>query len=123
MQRPDFYRNNTFTLPPRLAPAGGRGAYLPAKALKVTIPLDTATVVERLAPFATVDAKTSFVIAVEGRQVRCEFLPRQLRRVLAMISEHGHESVAVFVQGKLLADSSIGEAGLVAQIKVPKSLA
>jgi hypothetical protein len=57
---------------------------------------------------------------VEGRKLRFDVAPRAIRKCLATISEHRAENVVVLVQGKLLGDNTVADAGLVAQVKTPK---
>jgi hypothetical protein len=37
-----------------------------------------------------------------------------------MLQEHGPDAVGCIIQGKLLADDHLGDAGLVCQVKLPK---
>jgi hypothetical protein len=66
-----------------------RGAHITARAIKLTVVLDPMELRAALQPYATVDYRISF----------------------------GPENVVCLVQGKLLADNSIDEAGLTVQPK------
>jgi hypothetical protein len=43
-----------------------------------------------------------------------------VRKCLGPLRQSGPEAVAVIIQGKLMRDDTIAEAGLVAQLRVPK---
>ena len=90
-----------------------------ARNLKITLVLDPAQVAAQLAPLQRIERRIDLTFAVEGRTLRADFAPRAVRRCYAMIEEHGVDGVAMLVQGKLLRDDTIGDAGLVAQIKTP----
>jgi hypothetical protein len=93
---------------------------LTAKTLKATVLLDPA----ELAGLTVPNGAKSFPIsvAVAGRTLTVELNPKTLRRCVATIAETGTDGVAVVLQGKLEGDR-LAEAGIVAQIKVPKAAA
>jgi hypothetical protein len=66
------------------------------------------------------DARVPITIEVEGRKLCCDFSAKSVRKALATLQHAGPENVVVIVQGKLLADSTIAEAGLVAQLRAPR---
>ena len=88
---------------------------LNARALKCTIVLDPAEVAQIVA----LDGKPRTVIAIRlpDRRVSADLNAKSVRKVVATISEHGPDGVAVIIQGKLVGDV-ITEAGIVAQPKV-----
>jgi hypothetical protein len=88
---------------------------LNARALKCTVLLDPTEVAQLVAP----DGKPRTVIAIRlpDRRVSADLNARSVRKAVAAISEHGPDSVAVIIQGKLVGDT-IAEAGIVAQPKV-----
>jgi hypothetical protein len=88
---------------------------LNARALKCTIVLDPAEVAQIAAP----DGKPRVVIDIRlpDRRISADLNAKSVRKALAAISEHGPDSVAVIIQGKLVGDT-IAEAGIVAQLKV-----
>ena len=51
------------------------------------------------------------------RSRRGSLTPKSLRKVAATIAEHGAESVAVVMQGKLGTGDVVLEAGITAQVK------
>jgi hypothetical protein len=93
------------------------GVQLTARSLKIVLLLDPAALGASLQPYATVEDRVPFLIAVEGRRLTADFPPRAVRKVLATIAEHGVDGIACMVQGRLLGDNSIGDAGLSAQPK------
>ena len=74
-----------------------------------------AEVAELVAPDGT--PRVAIDIRLPDRRVIAELNAKSVRRALATISEHGSDSVAVIIQGKLVGDT-ISEAGIVAQPKV-----
>jgi hypothetical protein len=82
--------------------------------------LEPAAVATALQPFAHDDSRTRIQIEVEGRKLCADFAPKAVRKTLAAIREHGAEGVAVLIQGRLMADNTVADAGLVAQPKAPK---
>jgi hypothetical protein len=62
-----------------------------------------------------------FVIDVGDRKVSAQISAKSLKKALALIAEHGADKLAVILQGKLEEGDVIAEAGLVAQVKGPKS--
>jgi hypothetical protein len=89
---------------------------LNSRALKVTAVLDPTEVTALPDPTT---ARTMLRIQVAGRIVTADVAAKALRKAKATIAQHGPSEVAVIVQGKLVGDSVL-EAGLVAQVKVPK---
>jgi hypothetical protein len=96
---------------------------LTSRAIKVTVVLNSAEVAKALAPLQTTERRIPLQFTVEGRTLAADFSPKAIRRAYATIREHGPEGVAVIVQGKLLRDDTIAEAGLVAQVKQPRPAA
>ena len=93
---------------------------LASRSIKITLVLDPAAVASALRPHAQGDDRVAVDIAVEGRTLRADFNPKSVRKVIAAIREHGPEGVAVLIQGRLMADNSLTDCGLVAQPKTPK---
>jgi hypothetical protein len=94
---------------------------LSARAAKVVIVLDPAEVFDVLKQTAALAAtRVPFAIDIDGWRLRAEFSAKSVRRCLTTLQQNGPEGVAVLVQGKLLRDGTIAEAGLVAQLKAPK---
>jgi hypothetical protein len=94
---------------------------LTARSIKITIVLDaveTLGVLQQATAIA--DARVPFTIDVEGRRLHCTFAAKSVRKALATLQHNGPENVAVLVQGRLLRNDEIGEAGLVAQLRAPK---
>jgi hypothetical protein len=91
---------------------------LSAKSLKVTLVIDAAQLAG--VELANGSAPQPFVVAVAGRKLVGQLNPKTLRKVLAMVREHGSEAVAVILQGQL-ADDAITEAGITAQLRTPRA--
>jgi hypothetical protein len=96
---------------------------LTSRAIKVTLVLNSAEVAKTLAPLQTTERRVPLTFTAEGRRLTADFAPKAIRRACATIAEHGPDGVGVIVQGKLLRDDTIAEAGLVAQVKQPKPAA
>jgi len=96
------------------------GTALTARAIKIVLVLDPAAVEQTLRPLAIADRRVPIAVDVEGRRLTAEFAPKAVRKVLSVLAEHGADGVAVLIQGRLMADNSIADAGLVAQPKAPK---
>ena len=89
-----------------------------ARSLKTTLVLDAVTFVGLEVP----NGQPKFGIAIEvaGRTVTASVNAKAVRKTVATIAEHGSDMVAVILQGALMLDNTLAEAGLVAQIKQPK---
>jgi hypothetical protein len=95
---------------------------LSALSIKIVLVLDPAEVVDVLQQAVGLpNARVPFAIEVEGRRLRCTFAAKSVRKCLATLHQHGPENVAVIIQGTLMRDDTIAEAGLVVQVKVPKA--
>jgi hypothetical protein len=66
-------------------------------------------------------ARTVLNIRLPDRSVSADLASKSIRKAQAAIDEHGADGVACIIQGKLVAGDRIAEAGLVAQVKAPKS--
>jgi hypothetical protein len=92
---------------------------LSARSIKVTLVLDPLEVADVLQlTVAVADPRVPFAIDVEGRRLRCIFAAKSVRKCMALLHAQGPGNVAVIVQGKLMRDDTLAEAGLVAQVKV-----
>jgi hypothetical protein len=92
---------------------------LSARAIKCVVVLDSHEVADTLRHVA-LDARVPITIEVDGHKLRCELSAKSVRKALATLQHAGPANVAVIIQGKLLADNTIADAGLVAQEKAPK---
>jgi predicted O-methyltransferase YrrM len=54
-------------------------------------------------------------VTVAGRVVTADLNAKSVRKAISTIRENGVENVACALQGKLLADNSVSEAGVTAQ--------
>jgi hypothetical protein len=110
--------------PQPLAPASKGTTAMPtlaARAIKVTLVLDPTEVFEVLQQtVAVADTRVPFEINVDGRRLRCTFATKGVRKALATLQHEGPGNIAVIIQGKLMRDDTIAEAGLMAQVKAPK---
>jgi hypothetical protein len=105
-----------------LKPRGRDGVQLSARSLKIVLVLDPPALAAALQPYATVEQRIPVTVAVEGRRLTADFAPRAVRRALTSIEEYGTDGVACLIQGKLMPDNSIGDAGLVAQQKAKPAM-
>lgn len=89
-----------------------------ATRLKVSMLLNPSELVSLAAP----EGKPRVVIRVTlpGRTVTADVAAKSLRKVQAAIRETGADNVVIVLQGHLVADDKIEEAGLTAQAKVTK---
>jgi hypothetical protein len=88
-----------------------------AKALKVTVVLDPATLTDVVMPDGT--SRVVLVVRLPGHSVTAQIAAKSLRRAVAAIAEHGVDGVACVVQGRLNG-SAIVDAGISAMSKAPK---
>jgi hypothetical protein len=90
-----------------------------ARTLKCTLLLEASELVD---PGGS--ARVSLQISVAGdRTVTADVASKSVRKCRAVIAEHGADNVALVLQGKLMDDGTVSEAGLVAQPKTPKKAA
>jgi hypothetical protein len=88
---------------------------LNARILKCTVVLDA---IEVNAIAADVGSpRVPLHIVVDGRTVTADITAKSVRKVQAVIREHGPEAVAVLLQGKLGKGDVLLEAGLAGQVK------
>jgi hypothetical protein len=91
-----------------------------ARAMKVTVPLDAAVVATLPTPDG--QSRSKLIISCEGKSYTADIATKSLRKVKTTIAANGAENVFVMVQGKLKG-GEIVEAGITAQMKVPKPAA
>jgi hypothetical protein len=89
---------------------------LNARSIKVTLVLTPAEVAATIIPTTS---RVVLAIDVNGRRLTADIACKSLRKAQAMIAEHGADSVAAILQGKLV-NNTITEAGLVVQPKISK---
>lgn len=92
-----------------------------ARSLKVTAMLDAAALVGVVVPNGV--SKVTLCVSTPGRSVTAEVNAKSLRRAVATIAEAGPDGVAVLLTGKLEGNNTVTEAGIAAQLKVPKAVA
>jgi hypothetical protein len=92
---------------------------LTAKRLKVTLVLNP----DELAAVPVKDGKprARLRIRLPDRKLTADIATKSLRKAQAAIREAGGDAIALVLQGCLLADDTIAEAGLSAQPKVQNS--
>jgi hypothetical protein len=100
-------------------PTPARTGLLNARAIKVTIVLDTAEIAMLNAPDG--QRRTTLQIKVAGRNVSVDIATKSLRKAIATIAETGADGCVAIVQGKLERGDMVSEAGLVVQLKTPKA--
>jgi hypothetical protein len=94
-------------------------AVLSARALKCTVLLDPA----EIESLSLVEGRSRVELNIrtaDGRIVSADIAAKAVRKAQAVITEHGTDGVAALLQGKLGKGDVLLEAGLVAQVKVPK---
>jgi hypothetical protein len=91
---------------------------LTAKRLKITLVLDAAELKAIAAPVGT--SRLDLKVNLPDRSLVASIAAKALRKAQSTIAEHGADNVALVLQGHLVGNT-IAEAGLVAQIKLPKA--
>jgi hypothetical protein len=92
---------------------------LNVRALKCTVLLDPAEI-EGIALVEGLPRVQLNIRTADGRTVVADIAAKAVRKAQAAIAEHGTDGVATLLQGKLGRGDVLLEAGLVAQVKVPK---
>ncbi len=92
-----------------------------ARSLKVTAMLDASALGGVVVPNGV--SKVILHVSTPGRSVTAEVNAKSLRRAVATIADAGPDSVAVLLTGKLEGNNTVSEAGIAAQLKVPKAVA
>jgi hypothetical protein len=97
-----------------------RTAVVSASRADIKVPL-TKEAALALQPFASATAKIPMTIRLNGWRLTAALAPKSVRRVLALLREHGAERIAILVQGRLSPDDEILEASLITQLRpMPK---
>ena len=94
---------------------------LTARAIKVGLVLDPAELAAAPEPPGG-RVVLQIRVADSGRIVTADVASKAVRKARATILEHSADQVALLVQGKLGSGNEVIEAGLVAQVKVPKQV-
>jgi hypothetical protein len=92
---------------------------LTTRALKCTVLLDPV----EIESLTLVEGRARVQLSIrtaDGRTVSADIAAKAVRKAQAVIAEHGTAGVATLLQGKLGQGDVLLEAGLVAQVKVPK---
>jgi hypothetical protein len=92
---------------------------LTARRLKVAAALDAAELLKVAVPEGT--PRIVLRVALPDRTATADVATKSVRRAQATIREAGADNVALLLQGHLIANDVIAEAGLVAQPKTPKA--
>jgi hypothetical protein len=66
--------------------------------------------------------RTTLCIKVAGRNVAADIASKSLRKAITTIAENGADQCVAIVQGKLERADTLSEAGLVVQLKTPKTI-
>ena len=88
-----------------------------ARSVKLTIPLQAATVVALSAPEGG-PTRLKLTVTFDGGSLRAEVAAKSVRKAQRTLAEHGPDAVVCLLQGKLSAKGEIIECGLVAQVKM-----
>jgi hypothetical protein len=91
--------------------------------VQIKVPLNASEVAAAFQPFANAAARVPIMIRLEGWRLTAAFTPKAIRKVLALLQDHGPERVVIFVQGKLGQGDQVLGAGLVTQLKPLKQAA
>ena len=101
---------------PAPAPVPRNIMRLTARALKCTLVLDAS----ELADLGNGSARVGLAISVGGQSFSAEVAAKSIRKCRVVIAEHGADKVALLIQGRLVGNAIV-EAGLVAQVKLPRA--
>jgi hypothetical protein len=92
-----------------------------ARKLKVMLVIDPAPFIALGWIADGAASRTAITVDAGGRRIAADIATKAVRKAVAAIAEHGAEGVALLLQGNLLADDVLADAGLMAQVKVPKA--
>jgi len=87
-----------------------------ARAVKVTIPLQPATVAALVVPEGG-PSRIKLIVTFDGGTLRAEVAAKSVRKAQRVLAENGADAVFCQLIGKLAAKNEIIECGLVAQAK------
>jgi len=87
-----------------------------ARSVKVTIPLQPATVAALAAPESG-PSRIRLTVTFDGGSLRTEVAAKSVRKAQRVLVENGLDAVFCMLQGKLALKNEILECGLVAQVK------
>jgi hypothetical protein len=96
---------------------GGASNTVVARSVKLTIPLEPATVAALVAPESG-PARVKLTVTFDGGALRAEVAAKSVRKAQRVLAENGVDAVFCMLQGRLAAKNEIIECGLVAQMKV-----
>jgi hypothetical protein len=91
---------------------------LQARALKVTCVLDAAEIASVRVGYD--QPRVSIRVQVGGRMISADMAGKTVRKAQRTITELAGEGVFCMLQGRLLDDDKVAEAGLIVQSKAPK---
>jgi hypothetical protein len=94
---------------------------LTIRTVKLTVVLPTDQLTSLTVPDAAPPQELS--LRCDGRRFTVKVKAKSLRQAVSLIAEHGPDKVVVLIQGKLGPDNTILDAGLTAQLKIPKAAA
>jgi hypothetical protein len=106
---------------PTPAPTSKSPTTLTGRAIKVTVMLNAAEILE--VPVIDGKPRVQLNIAAGGRMLKTDLAAKSVRKAISVIREHGMEGVACILQGKLGVGDRIEEAGLAVQPKVKRATA
>jgi hypothetical protein len=98
-------------------------ATVTAKSAKVVIVVDAQTVMNISCPEGG-SARTLLTVKLPDRTVRADLASKSIRRVQALIDEHGVDGVACVLQGRLVAGGGgdqLVDVGISGEVKQPKA--
>lgn len=105
--------------PPSAREQSTGGLATTARALKVTLVIDAASLAGPAVPDGA--GRVAIRIDVAGRTLRTSLSAKSIRKAVAAIAAAGGPAaVAVVVSGRLEADNSLADAGIVVQPRTPK---
>jgi hypothetical protein len=87
-----------------------------ARSVKVTIPLQAATVAALAAPESG-PSRLKLTVTFDGGSLRAEVAAKSVRRAQRALAENGLDATFCMLQGRLAPKNEIVECGLVAQVK------
>jgi hypothetical protein len=96
-----------------------RRQYRDGAGLFLQVQLDAFAARAQFATVQTINARSRSWS--RGRRLAMDFALRAVRRAYAIIEQNGPENVGVIIQGKLLANDKLADAGLNAQVKAHRA--
>lgn len=89
-----------------------------ARKLKITAVLDAAPFMKFGVPPDNAPPRTNLVVTVSDRMLHADVATKSVRKAVKTLLEHREQNITLMIQGSLVADNRVEEAGITAQVKV-----